>query len=156
MHSFPCSPPHDTAKSGYLYSSEAHLLQTRTNVICVLCVHFCAKDSHPDSWVCDHVAWFTWHSQTYNLSHKSLQLFEIYGPDPQTSKRIPKWINSYCLNQSPYTLQFYCNRICLIPPPPLTPFSGKLRSRCFTDKKSEQTFQFFIPSTPGQSSSELS
>lgn len=114
MRSFPCSPPHDRAKSDYLCSSESHLLQTRTNVICVSCVPSCAKHSHPDSWVCVHTAWFTWRPQTYSLSHKSLQLFEVYGPDPQTSKHIPIWINTYYLNQSPCTLQFYCNRICLI------------------------------------------
>lgn len=136
-------------------SSEAHLLQRRTNVFCVSCVRSCAKHSHPDSWVCVHTAWFMGHSQTYNLAHKSLQFFEAYGPDLQTSKHIPIWINTYCLNQSLCTLQFYCNWICLIFFPSL-PLNGRLRSSCFTDRNSEKTFQFFIPSIPGQSSSEFS
>lgn len=80
----------------------------------VLFVFHALIHEHPDSCIHVHAAWFTWHNQVYNLCHKSMQLFEVHGPDPQTSKHIPVWIKTYSLNQSPCTLQFYCNRICLI------------------------------------------
>lgn len=105
---------HRRQQNCYLHSSEwlSSLIRGPSPTVqdqC--CVSFscpCTKHSHPDSWVCVHTAWFTWHSQPYYLAHKSFQLFEVYGPDPQTSKHIPVWINTYCLNQS-HCLSAFCS-----------------------------------------------